>query len=109
MKRDYNTELYNKMKSEQDYYRKWLLSQSPDEILKHTFEYTIREDIVMKMENLELDDCEAKALLKSRCPLADVYKEFCYREYILMEEICDSITTRAKDVMKRDKERSEAR
>lgn len=48
---DYNTLLYEKMKAEQDKYRDWLLKQEPVEILNHTYEYTMREDIVMCMED----------------------------------------------------------
>ena len=44
---DYNARLYEKMKGEQDKYRDWLLHQEPPEILNHTYEYTMREDIVM--------------------------------------------------------------
>ena len=44
---DYNARLYEKMKAEQDKYRDWLLHQEPPEILNHTYEYTMREDIVM--------------------------------------------------------------
>lgn len=36
--RDYNSELYEKMKAEQGEYRSWLLSQEPSEILNHTYE-----------------------------------------------------------------------
>ena len=46
---DYNARLYEKMKAEQDKYRDWLASQEPSEILNHTYEYTMREDIVMCM------------------------------------------------------------
>lgn len=42
---DYNSLLYDKMKAEQDKYRDWLLSQPPEEILNHTYEYTMREDM----------------------------------------------------------------
>ena len=45
---DYNARLYEKMKAEQDKYRDWLLHQEPSEILNHTYEYTMREDIVME-------------------------------------------------------------
>lgn len=38
---DYNALLYDKMKAEQDKYRDWLLSQPPEEILNHTYEYTL--------------------------------------------------------------------
>lgn len=49
-----NTALYEKMATEQEKYRDWLKSQPPEEILHHTYEYTVREDIVMAMEELEL-------------------------------------------------------
>ena len=62
---DLNMALYEKMAAEQDKYRDWLKSQPPEEILHHTYEYTIREDIVMAMEELELTDAQAKALLES--------------------------------------------
>lgn len=62
---DYNALLYDKMKAEQDKYRDWLLNQPPEEILNHTYEYTMREDIVMCMEELELSPKQAKALLRS--------------------------------------------
>lgn len=102
---DYNALLYEKMKAEQDKYRDWLLSQPPSEILNHTYEYTMREDIVMCMEELELTSKQAKSLLKSPCPLDDVYKEFKDREVEHMDTIRDSIETRADQVIKREKER----
>ena len=51
------------MKAEQDKYRDWLLHQEPSEILNHTFEYTMREDIVMCMEELELEPKKARAFI----------------------------------------------
>ena len=39
-----NTALYEKIFAEQETYRKWLLDQPPEEILKHSYEYTVRED-----------------------------------------------------------------
>ena len=103
--KDYNARLYEKMKAEQDKYRDWLLHQEPSEILNHTYEYTMREDIVMCMEELELEPEKARALLRSPCPLDDVYKEFRDREVEHMDTIRDSIETRANDVLKRDKNR----
>ena len=60
---DWNTALFEKMSDEQDKFRDWLKSQPPEEILHHTYEYTVREDIVMAMEQLELTDAQAQALL----------------------------------------------
>ena len=102
---DYNTLLYEKMKAEQDKYRDWLLTQEPAEILNHTYEYTMREDIVMCMEDLELSPKQSKTLLKSPCPLDDVYKEFKDREVEHMDTIRDSIETRADQVIKRENAR----
>lgn len=102
---DYNTLLYEKMEAEQDKYRDWLLAQPPAEILNHTYEYTMREDIVMAMEELELSPKRAKALLKSPCPLADVFEEFKDRETEHMDTIRDSIETRANEVIRRENAR----
>ena len=57
---DLNTALYEKMAAEQDKYRDWLKSQPPAEVLNHAYEYTVREDIVMAMEQLELTDAQAR-------------------------------------------------
>jgi hypothetical protein len=100
---DYNTLLYEKMKAEQDKYRDWLLTQEPAEILNHTYEYTMLEDIVIAMEELELTPKQAKALLKSPCPLDDVYKEFKDREVEHMDTIRDSIETEADNSIRREK------
>jgi len=82
---DWNTALFEKMSDEQDKFRDWLKSQPPEEILHHTYEYTVREDIVMAMEELELTDAQAQALLESPSPL-------------------DSIENRADDVCRAQEE-----
>jgi len=48
--------LYDKMSAEQERYRKWLLEQPPGNILRHAYEYSIWEDIMMEMEDQELTD-----------------------------------------------------
>lgn len=100
--RDYNTELYEKMKAEQRRYRDWLSTQPPEDILNHAYEYTVREDIVMAMEEVELNPKQAKALLKSPAPLGDVFKEFTNRETEHMDIIRDCIESRADTVLKRE-------
>ena len=54
-----NTALYEKMAAEQDKFRDWLKSHPPEEILNHAYEYTVREDILMAMEELDLPQCRA--------------------------------------------------
>ena len=41
--------LYDKLSREQDKYRDWLKGQPPEEILHHSYEYTVREDILMSI------------------------------------------------------------
>ena len=97
---DLNTALYEKMAAEQDKYRDWLKSQPPAEVLNHAYEYTVREDIVMAMEQLELTDAQAQALLDSPTPLADVYRYFEKLETGHMDVIRDSIENQADDACK---------
>ena len=104
---DYNDLLYEKMKAEQDKFREWLLTQEPSEILNHTYEYTMREDIVMCMEELKLSQKQAKSLYKSPCPLSDVYEEFKDREVEHMDTIRDSIETEADKSIRREKAKTE--
>ena len=104
MNKDLNTALYEKMAAEQDKYRDWLKSQPPEEILRHTYEYTIREDIMMAMEELELPDAQAKALLASPSPLADAYREFEKRETGYMDVVRDSIESRAEAALDAQRE-----
>ena len=101
---DLNTALYEKMAAEQDKFRDWLKSQPPEEVLNHAYEYTIREDIVMAMEELELIDTQAQALLESPSPLADVYRYFEKLETGYMGVIRDSIENRADDVCRAKEE-----
>ena len=69
-----NTKLYKKMFAEQERYRAWLLSQPPAEILDHTYEYTMREDILMALECGDLPSPQAGALLRSPAPLAEAFR-----------------------------------
>ena len=98
MNADKNTALYEKMAAEQDQYRSWLKSQPPEEILNHTFEYTVREDIVMAMEDLELTDAQAQALLDSPTPLADVYRYFEKEETEYIDVVRQCIEEQADDI-----------
>lgn len=105
------TKLYEKLSAEQAQYRRWLLAQPSDEILDHATEYNVREDIVMCMEDLELTEAQAKALLKSPSPLADIYREWNRTETHHMDDVRSVIETHADAVIRseREKDRREAR
>ena len=98
-----NTALYKKMFAEQEKYKAWLLSQTPAAVLDHAYEYTCREDILLSLEDNSLTSAQAKALLKSPCPLADVFKDWEKRETGHMDEIWETVEARADTVIARAK------
>lgn len=101
------TKLYERMAAEQEQYRAWLLGQSPGEILNHAAEYTVREDIVMEMSALELPEAQARTLLKSKTPLADIYKEWSKTGTHHMDDVRDVIENRADTVIRAEKEKAQ--
>lgn len=101
-----NTRLYEKMAAEQIHYRAWLLTQPPKEILDHASEYTTREDILIAMEDAELSEAQVRALLKSRSPLDDVYRQWNKTETHHMDDIRDVIEARAEYVIRAEKEKA---
>ena len=90
-----NTALYQKMFAEQEKFRDWLKGQPPEEVLNHTYEYTIREDILLSLEYHDLSDAQADALMKSPSPLADVFRDFEKQETDHMDVIWDCLESRA--------------
>ena len=100
-----NDALYDKMDKEQQEYRAWLTAQPPDEILDHAAEFTIREDILVEMEVVELPTEQAAALLASPTPLADLYREWSSVETHHMEDIRDVIEDCTEKLAVRGRER----
>jgi len=97
-----NTRLYQKMFAEQEKYRDWLLTLTPREVLEHGYEYIMREDILLSLEYHDLPDAQAKTLLKSPSPLADVFKDWEKKETSHMEDIWQTVEDRAKEAVKRE-------
>ena len=93
-----NTALYKKMFAEQEKFENWLLSQPPREILKHSYEYTMREDILLSLEYNDLTDSQAAALLASPTPLDDLYHQYEKMETSHMEEVWACFESRAEQV-----------
>ena len=90
-----NSKLFEKLFAEQQEYKGWLLTQSPEEILNHAYEYVMREDIVLAMEYPDLSAEQAKALLSSPSPLAEIFQDFEKIEGAHMDTIRDCIESRA--------------
>lgn len=91
--------LYQKLFAEQQKYRDWLLLQPLESILEHTYEYTIRQDIVLSAEYNDVTNEQAMALLSSPSPLADIFCDFEQIEGDHMEIIQACIETRANDII----------
>ena len=91
-----NTRLYEKMFAEQEQFRDWLLSQPAAEILNHAYEYTVREDILMSLEYHDLEDSQARALLKSGKPLKQVFERWENQETSYMDTVWDTVQEQAR-------------
>ena len=102
-----NTKLYQKMFAEQEEFRDWLLSQPPEEILNHCYEYTHREDILLSLEYHDLSEDQCRALLKLETPIADIFKDFEKRETDHMDNIWDTVECRANAVLREEFLRSQ--
>ena len=75
-----NTALYKKMYAEQEEFRKWLMFQPPEIILKYAYEYKLKEDILLSLEYKDLEDIQAESLLKMDQPLQKVYERLDSKE-----------------------------
>ena len=96
-----NTQLYQKMYAEQEQYKAYLLTLTPEQILDHASEYICRENILIAMENNDLDNARAKALLRSPTPLADVYNKYAsWEPSRQQEEIWNAVEARASEVLR---------
>ena len=99
------TALLEKMRAEQDKYRAWLVTQPPEEILNHTVEYSVREDILMAMEDIELPDTQVEALMASPDAMADIYKTFSKMvDTGHMDVVRESIEDRAGELARQEEE-----
>ena len=86
-----NTALYRKMYAEQEDFRKWLISQPPEIILEHAYEYKLKEDILLSLEYNDLEDIKAETLLRLDQPLQKVYERLDSRETGYMDSVWDTI------------------
>ena len=82
-----NTALYKKMFAEQKQFKDWLLTQPPERILEHSYEYTVREDFLLSLEYNDLTSSQAAALLASPTPLDDLFHQYEKMESSHMEEV----------------------
>lgn len=96
-----NTQLYQKMYAEQEQYKAYLLTLTPMQILNHSSEYICRENILIAIENNDLNNTRAKALLKSSTPLADIYIKYASWEHSRQQQdIWNAVEARSGEVLR---------
>lgn len=96
-----NTALYQKMFAEQKTYTAWLKAQPSDQFLQHAYEYVMREDILLSLENENLTDQQAQALLKEERPLALVFHTLEHTETGHMTGVWDCVERSADALLER--------
>lgn len=94
--------MYDRLQREQIEYKESLLSQLPEEILKHAYEYTVREDILLTFESNDLADEQASALLRRNVSIADLYNSFSQIETSYMDILKDLIENEANDIIREE-------
>ena len=91
-----NTDLYKKMFAEQEQFKGWLLTQPPERILEHSYEYSVREDFLLSLEYNDLTNSQAVALLASPTPLDDLFNTYDASETHHMEEVWSCLESLAE-------------
>lgn len=97
-------QLEAKMTDEFNAYRAWLLTQPAEEILKHAYEYSVKQDIMLNVADAGLSPAQLEAMLRSPCPLEDVFKEASYSDmsdYNSFLSFC--LAERADDAMEQQR------
>ena len=91
-----NTALYKKMFAEQEQFKSWLLTQPPERILEHSYEYTVREDFLLALEQDDLTRGQIAALLATPTPLDDLFHTYEATETHHMEEVWSCLESLAE-------------
>ena len=97
-------QLEAKMTEEFNTYRAWLLTQPPEEILNHAYEYSTKQDIILNVADAGLSPAQIETMLRSPCPLEDVFKDCAYidqSDYSYKLKIL--ISQRADDAMEQQR------
>ena len=93
-------QLEAKMTEELNTYRAWLLTQPPEEILNHAYEYSTKQDIILNVADAGLSPAQIETMLRSPCPLEDVFKEASYSDmsdYNSFLSFCIAAARRRRD------------
>lgn len=95
-----NTQLYQKMFTEQECFKFHLMTLSPAQIVDHAYEYTIREDILLSLEYNNLTAKQASALLQLDSPLAAIFQKYDSPKNRHMDDIWNAVEGRANAALR---------
>ena len=68
-----NRKLYEKVSAEMEAYENELLAMPPEEILEHAYAYATKQDIVLALEEHDLSEKQARALLRCDNALETIF------------------------------------
>ena len=104
---EWNEKVYERMSSEQEAFKNKLIHSSPDYVMDRAYELVIREDILLSLEEMTIQDNylsekHCRALLKSKTPLSNIFIAFENKPTGHMEEIRDTIESCANSIIRKD-------
>ena len=88
--------LSDKMQTEQDRFKVELLKLPPEDILRKSYEYWMREEILLAVNEHSLTDAQLSALAKLDNPLSAAYQEFLDTDHDTLEPLVDSLESLAE-------------
>lgn len=103
--KDLRTQLYDKANAEQKHFIDKLKTMPPEAIIQSAYEKVIRDDILSVFESSELPINCVKELLKQPFPLSACYDEWLSNDYSHMQDIRDTITDLAENLIRQRKDK----
>lgn len=97
-----NTKLYEKMFAEMEQFKTELSTQPFHAVLDRSYEYCIKSDILLAVEDRDLTNAYASALMKSDKPLDDVFQIYDGRVTDHMEHVFDCLEECAVGIIQKE-------
>lgn len=95
-----NRKLYEKVSAEMEAYENELLAIPPEEILEHAYAYATKQDIVLALEEHDLSEKQARALLRCDNTLEAIFDRWVDTETEYMDTIRDMISCAANEKLR---------
>ena len=100
IEQEMNEILLEKMSKEYDDFIEKLSMQSPDDIIRASYEKVFKEDIIAVVESRELEPKYVKALLRENYPLEGCYQRWLEEDVTYMEDLRICIEDHAKGFLR---------